>query len=57
MSQGIELRVPFVNEELINFCISIDKNFKINKGFNKFILREAMKKIFRAHYSRKKNWI
>lgn len=55
MSQGIELRVPFVNEELINFCISIDKNFKINKGLNKFILREAMKNnLPEKIYSRKK---
>lgn len=57
MSQGIELRVPFVNKELINFCISIDKNFKINKGLNKFILREAMKKDFPKKIYLRKNKI
>ncbi len=42
MSSGIELRVPFLNKKLINHTLGLDQSYKINNGFNKKILRDAM---------------
>lgn len=42
MANNIEVRVPFLDHELVNFTNSIDQNFKI-KNFNmKHILKEVM---------------
>ncbi|HRP33142.1 MAG TPA: asparagine synthase (glutamine-hydrolyzing) [Agriterribacter sp.] len=43
MSQGIELRLPFLSHELVSFLFSLPGHFKIRNGFTKWILREAMK--------------
>lgn len=44
MSQGIEMRLPFLNHELVTFLFSLPGNYKIQQGYTKWILREAMKK-------------
>lgn len=43
MSHGIEVRLPFLNHELVEFIFSLPGKFKIHEGYTKWILREAMK--------------
>ncbi len=42
MAHGVEVRLPFLNVELVEFMLSLPEQFKINNGFTKYILREAM---------------
>lgn len=41
MSQSREVRLPFLNSELVEFVFSLPPYFKINKGWTKWILRTA----------------
>ena len=43
MKWSIENRSPFLDTRLFKY-IFIDRNYKIQKGFNKFILRKAYEK-------------
>lgn len=45
MAFSIESRVPFLDYRVVNMCLSLNDEFKINKGVRKFILREAFKDI------------
>jgi len=40
MYNNIELRVPYLDRELIKFALGIDAKYKINENGNKFILRD-----------------
>jgi asparagine synthase (glutamine-hydrolysing) len=42
MFNGIELRHPFLQYELVNFLFSLPSVMKINNGFSKYILRRMM---------------
>ncbi len=42
MAHGRELRLPFLSAALVEFIFSLPGNFKIRRGWNKWILREAM---------------
>ncbi len=44
MSQSIEVRYPFLNNELVNFCFSLPNNFLIKNNFGKYIMRDLSKK-------------
>lgn len=41
MSQSREVRLPFLNHELVEFVFSLPVYFKINKGWTKWILRTS----------------
>ncbi|MBX2923995.1 MAG: asparagine synthase (glutamine-hydrolyzing) [Chitinophagaceae bacterium] len=43
MAFGRELRLPFLNHELVEFVFSLAAGFKIKEGYSKWILRETMK--------------
>lgn len=43
MAHGREVRLPFLNHELVQFIFSLAPHYKINKGWTKWILRESMK--------------
>ncbi len=43
MAHGIELRLPFLNHELVQLIFSLPSHYKIHNGFTKHILRESMK--------------
>ncbi|MBA2653509.1 MAG: asparagine synthase (glutamine-hydrolyzing) [Gammaproteobacteria bacterium] len=45
MGQSIESRVPFLDKDLVDFCLSLPSSLKINKGYTKAILRDALKNI------------
>ncbi|MBX3254296.1 MAG: asparagine synthase (glutamine-hydrolyzing) [Chitinophagaceae bacterium] len=43
MAFGRELRLPFLDHELVTFIFSLPAQYKIRNGYSKWILREAMK--------------
>ncbi|MCF7866966.1 diphthine--ammonia ligase [Candidatus Woesearchaeota archaeon] len=44
MSQTIELRLPFLDKELVKYALTIPEKLKLNKDQKKIILREIAKK-------------
>ena len=42
MAHGVEVRLPFLSHELVQFIFSLPSQFKINNGFTKYILRESI---------------
>ena len=45
MANSTEVRLPFLNHELVQFIFSLPSNFKINKGFTKYLLRQNMQSL------------
>jgi asparagine synthase (glutamine-hydrolysing) len=45
MAHGRELRLPFLQHNLVQFIFSLPAVFKINKGYTKWLLREAMQHV------------
>ncbi len=43
MYHSIESRVPFLDHEFVEICLSINSNYKIKEGWSKYILRLALK--------------
>jgi asparagine synthase (glutamine-hydrolysing) len=43
MAHGVEVRLPFLNHELVQFIFSLPSQFKMRNGYTKYILRESMK--------------
>ena len=43
MAHSREVRLPFLDHELVEFVFSLPANFKIRKGWTKWLLRETMK--------------
>ncbi len=41
MAHGLEARVPFLDTNVINLALAIPPNMKIDRGFDKYILRQA----------------
>jgi asparagine synthase (glutamine-hydrolysing) len=44
MAHGREVRLPFLNHELVEFLFSLPSNFKIRQGWTKWTLRKAMER-------------
>lgn len=42
MAHGVEVRLPFLNAELVKFIFSLSSKYKINNGYTKAILRNLM---------------
>ncbi|WP_132052166.1 asparagine synthase (glutamine-hydrolyzing) [Pseudocnuella soli] len=45
MAHAVEVRLPFVQHELIEFLFSLPAHFKIRNGWTKWLLRESMKEV------------
>lgn len=45
MAFSIESRVPFLDYRIVNMSLTLNDDFKINKGVRKYILREAFRDI------------
>lgn len=48
MAHGVEVRLPFLSHELVQFIFSLPSHYKIQNGFTKYILRESMKQLLPA---------
>ena len=56
MANGLEVRVPFLDFEVVNFIFSLPSDFKINRNLRKRVLQDAFKDILPAQlYNRPKN--
>lgn len=44
MAHGCEVRLPFLNHELVEFVFSLPSTLKMHEGWTKFLLRQAMDK-------------
>lgn len=42
MSHSLEVRLPFLSHELVEFVFSLPATFKINEGWTKYIMRHAL---------------
>jgi asparagine synthase (glutamine-hydrolysing) len=42
MAHGVEVRLPFLNHDLVQFVFSLPSTLKMHNGFTKHILRQAM---------------
>ncbi|MGZ5133810.1 MAG: asparagine synthase (glutamine-hydrolyzing) [Flavitalea sp.] len=42
MAHGREVRLPFLNHELVEFIFSLPSNYKIHRGWTKWILRKSI---------------
>ena len=40
---NLSVSYPFYDEDLIDFCISVNPEFKIYNGYNRYVLREAIR--------------
>lgn len=45
MAHSLETRVPFLDEDLVDFATSLPENLKIRKGKGKYVLRKALSKL------------
>jgi asparagine synthase (glutamine-hydrolysing) len=39
---SIESRLPFLDHRLVEYCIGLPSNYKINKAYSKYVLRQAI---------------
>ena len=44
MAHGLEVRLPFLNHELVEFVFSLPSQLKMHEGWTKFLLRQTMDK-------------
>lgn len=42
MKYSLEVRAPYLNEELLNFAINLPYKYKVRKKINKYLLREVL---------------
>ena len=55
MANGLEVRVPFLDYEVVNFVFSLPSHFKINKDIRKRILQDAYREMLPSQlYNRPK---
>lgn len=45
MAHSREVRLPYLNKELIEFCFSLPDTFKLKSGWTKYIMRMAFDKV------------
>jgi asparagine synthase (glutamine-hydrolysing) len=56
MAHGLEVRVPFLDRELVRFAMGIPVDLKIRRNETKYIFRKAMSGLLPEHVLRKKKW-
>jgi len=44
MANGVEIRLPFLNHELVEFLFRLPSDFKIRNGYGKWLLRKSMER-------------
>ena len=55
MAHAVEARLPFLDHRLVELCLGLRDNLKINHGVRKWILREAMKEALPKNVYERKN--
>jgi asparagine synthase (glutamine-hydrolysing) len=49
-AHGVEFRVPFVYQPVVEFAYTLPASYKIHNGVNKYVLRKLMNKIGLPEY-------
>lgn len=57
MAHSLEVRLPFLSHELVEFVFSLPDHFKFRSGYTKFILRKGMEDILPAEICWRKDKI
>ncbi|HTE10073.1 MAG TPA: asparagine synthase-related protein, partial [Chitinophagaceae bacterium] len=57
MAHGREVRLPFLNHQLVEFIFSLPSHFKIKNGRTKWVLRKAMDNLLPAAIAWRKDKI
>lgn len=57
MAHGVEMRLPFLSHELVEFVFTLPAEYKIHEGYTKWILRESVKYIMPSQVTWRKNKI
>ena len=57
MANSLEVRLPFLDHNLVEFIFSLPADFKINKGWTKWILRKSVNDKLAAEITWRKNKI
>jgi asparagine synthase (glutamine-hydrolysing) len=56
MCHGLEVRVPFLDRDLVQFALTVPVDLRIKGNETKYIFRKAMEGLLPAHALRKKKW-
>jgi len=56
MCHGLEVRVPFLDRDLVQFALTVPVDLKIKGNETKYIFRKAMEGLLPEHALRKKKW-
>jgi len=56
MAHGLEVRVPFLDRDLVRFALGIPVNLKIKNNQTKYIFRQAMAGLLPQHALQKRKW-
>jgi asparagine synthase (glutamine-hydrolysing) len=56
MANGLEVRVPFLDRDLVRFAMSIPVDMKMKNGELKYLFRQAMESVLPQHTLAKKKW-
>ncbi len=56
MAHGLEVRVPFLDRDLVQFALGIPVDLKIKQNQTKYIFRKAMAGLLPEHAVQKKKW-
>jgi asparagine synthase (glutamine-hydrolysing) len=57
MAFSREVRLPFLNHELVEFIFSLPSHYKVHAGWSKYVLRKAMEKILPVEITWRKDKI
>jgi asparagine synthase (glutamine-hydrolysing) len=55
MAHGVEVRLPFLNHQLVEFLFSLPSHFKIREGWTKWLLRRSMEDLLPAEIAWRKD--
>lgn len=56
MQHGLEVRVPFLDSELIDFALNLDESLKMKKGVQKYLLKEVLYDYVPRHIFNRPKW-
>ena len=45
MAHSREVRLPFLNKDLVEFCFSLPDDYKLNNGWTKLVMRKAFESV------------
>jgi asparagine synthase (glutamine-hydrolysing) len=54
MAHSREVRLPFLNKDLVEFCFSLPDEYKLNSGWTKFVMRTAFNSLLPAEIAWRK---